>query len=61
MEGVGSNYRTSLLTPLVDRLRIGGTLHVATDIAEYATHTERVVAADAASGGPRAGPARRLN
>lgn len=38
--------RPDVLTPLVDRLRIGGTLHVATDIAEYATHTERVVAAE---------------
>jgi tRNA (guanine-N7-)-methyltransferase len=36
--------RPDVLGPLVDRLRMGGSLHVATDIAEYATHTERVVA-----------------
>ncbi len=36
--------RPDVLGPLVDRLRVGGTLHVATDIAEYAAHTERVVA-----------------
>jgi tRNA (guanine-N7-)-methyltransferase len=36
--------RPAVVPTLVDRLRIGGTLHVATDIAEYAAHTERVVA-----------------
>jgi tRNA (guanine-N7-)-methyltransferase len=36
--------RPSVVPLLVDRLRVGGTLHVATDIADYATHTERVVA-----------------
>ena len=36
--------RPAVVPLLVDRLRMGGTLHVATDIAEYATHTERVVA-----------------
>jgi tRNA (guanine-N7-)-methyltransferase len=36
--------RPAVVPLLVDRLRVGGELHVATDIAEYATHTERVVA-----------------
>ena len=36
--------RPAVLPLLVDRLRLGGTLHVATDIADYARHTERVVA-----------------
>lgn len=36
--------RPDVVTQLTDRLRPGGTLHVATDIAEYARHTERVVA-----------------
>jgi tRNA (guanine-N7-)-methyltransferase len=35
--------RPDVVAQLTDRLRPGGTLHVATDITEYATHTERVV------------------
>jgi tRNA (guanine-N7-)-methyltransferase len=38
--------RMQLIHGQADRLRVGGTLHVATDIAEYATHTERVVAGE---------------
>lgn len=38
--------RPEVVVLLTDRLRPGGTLHVATDIAEYATHTERVVAGE---------------
>lgn len=36
--------RPDVVRALTDRLRVGGTLHVATDIADYARHTERVVA-----------------
>jgi tRNA (guanine-N7-)-methyltransferase len=36
--------RPDVVRALTDRLAIGGTLHVATDIAEYARHTERTVA-----------------
>jgi tRNA (guanine-N7-)-methyltransferase len=38
--------RTDVVTALVDRLAVGGTLHVASDIADYVRHTERVVAAE---------------
>lgn len=38
--------RPDVVAMLVDRLRVGGTLHVATDIAEYAANTERVVAGE---------------
>ena len=36
--------RPAVVPLLVDRLRVGGVLHVATDIADYAAHTQRVVA-----------------
>jgi len=36
--------RPDVVRMLTDRLRVGGTLHVATDIADYARHTERTVA-----------------
>ena len=38
--------RPDVVTQLVDRLRIGGTFHVATDIADYATQTLSVCAAE---------------
>lgn len=38
--------RPDVVTQLVDRLRIGGTFHVATDIADYATQTLAVCAAE---------------
>ncbi len=38
--------RPDVVSLLVDRLRPGGFLHVATDIAEYAAQAERVLAAD---------------
>jgi len=38
--------RPDVVTQLVDRLRIGGTLHVATDIADYAAQTLTVCAAE---------------
>jgi tRNA (guanine-N7-)-methyltransferase len=38
--------RPDVIVALVDRLRIGGTLHVASDIADYVRHTERVVAGE---------------
>lgn len=38
--------RPDVVAMLTDRLRVGGTLHVATDIAEYAANTERVVAGE---------------
>jgi len=38
--------RPDVVAMLTDRLRVGGTLHVATDIVEYATNTERVVAGE---------------
>lgn len=38
--------RPDVLTPLVDRLREGGTLHVATDIADYAAQTLTVCAGE---------------
>ena len=38
--------RPDVVAALTDRLSIGGTLHVATDIAEYARHAESVVAAE---------------
>ncbi|MEZ5272428.1 MAG: hypothetical protein R2694_08995 [Ilumatobacteraceae bacterium] len=38
--------RPDVVTRLVDRLRPGGFLHVATDIAGYAAEAEQVLAAD---------------
>ena len=38
--------RPDVVTRLVDRLRVGGTFHVATDVAEYATQTLAVCAAE---------------
>jgi tRNA (guanine-N7-)-methyltransferase len=38
--------RADVVTQLVDRLRVGGTLHVATDVIEYADHVEAVCAVD---------------
>lgn len=38
--------RRDVVTQLVDRLSIGGTLHVATDIADYAAQTLTVCAAE---------------
>jgi tRNA (guanine-N7-)-methyltransferase len=38
--------RPSVVAALTDRLRVGGTLHVATDIVEYARHTEKVIAGE---------------
>lgn len=38
--------RADVIPQLVDRLRPGGTLHIATDIADYATQAARVCAAD---------------
>jgi tRNA (guanine-N7-)-methyltransferase len=38
--------RPEVVTALVDRLGVGGTLHVASDIADYVRHTERVVAGE---------------
>lgn len=38
--------RPDVVTQLVDRLRVGGTFHVATDIADYATQTLAVCAAE---------------
>ncbi len=38
--------RAQVVAALTDRLRVGGVLHVATDIAEYARHTEKVVATE---------------
>ncbi len=38
--------RPDVVTQFVDRLRIGGTLHVVTDIAEYASQTLAVCAAE---------------
>ncbi len=38
--------RPDVVTQLVDRLRVGGTLHVATDIADYAAQTLTVCAAE---------------
>jgi len=38
--------RPDVMTQLVDRLRVGGTLHVATDIADYAAQTLAVCAAE---------------
>ena len=37
---------TTVVTRLVDRLRPGGCLHLATDIADYSLHMQRVCAAD---------------
>jgi tRNA (guanine-N7-)-methyltransferase len=34
------------VTALVERLAVGGTLHVASDIVDYVRHTERVVAGE---------------
>ncbi|MFM2183187.1 MAG: tRNA ((7)-)-methyltransferase [Actinomycetota bacterium] len=45
--------RHDVLAALVDRLRPGGWLHVATDVADYAQQVERVAAADARLGGGR--------
>lgn len=45
--------RPDVLTALVDRLRHGGWLHVATDVADYAVQVERVAAADARLEGGR--------
>lgn len=36
--------RPEVVTALTDALRVGGLLHIATDVADYARHTERVVA-----------------
>lgn len=38
--------RPDVVTQLVDRLRVGGTFHVATDIVDYATQTLAVCAAE---------------
>jgi tRNA (guanine-N7-)-methyltransferase len=38
--------RPQVVAALTDRLRVGGVLHVATDIAEYARHTEKVIAGE---------------
>ncbi|MEN9644275.1 MAG: tRNA ((7)-)-methyltransferase [Actinomycetota bacterium] len=38
--------RADVVAMLTDRLQVGGTLHVATDIAEYAINTERVTAGE---------------
>ncbi|MBI4932825.1 MAG: tRNA (guanosine(46)-N7)-methyltransferase TrmB [Actinobacteria bacterium] len=38
--------RPQVVAALTDRLRVGGVLHVATDIDEYARHTEKVVAGE---------------
>jgi len=38
--------RPDVVTQLVDRLRVGGTLHVATDIADYAAQTLAVCAGE---------------
>jgi tRNA (guanine-N7-)-methyltransferase len=38
--------RPVVVAALTDRLRVGGMIHVATDIAEYARHTEKVVAGE---------------
>ena len=35
--------RPEVVTALTDALRVGGLLHIATDVADYARHTERVV------------------
>lgn len=45
--------RPEVVAALTDRLRVGGSLHVATDIADYATHTERVVAGEPRLAGGR--------
>lgn len=36
--------RTDVITQIVDRLRIGGLLHIATDIVDYATQSAQVCA-----------------
>jgi tRNA (guanine-N7-)-methyltransferase len=38
--------RANVIPLLVDRLRVGGTLHIATDIADYAAQAAAVCAAD---------------
>lgn len=38
--------RPEVVAQLVDRLRIGGTLHIATDIADYAEQTARLCASE---------------
>lgn len=38
--------RPDVVASVADRLRVGGRLHVATDVVEYARHTEQVVAAE---------------
>jgi tRNA (guanine-N7-)-methyltransferase len=38
--------RPEVVAALTDRLCVGGTLHVASDIADYVRHTERVVAGE---------------
>jgi tRNA (guanine-N7-)-methyltransferase len=38
--------RPDVIAGLTDRLRVGGTLHVASDIIDYVRHTERVVAGE---------------
>jgi tRNA (guanine-N7-)-methyltransferase len=45
--------RADVVPFLVDRLRVGGTLHVASDIADYIRHTERVVTAESRLRGGR--------
>lgn len=38
--------RPEVVAAVTDRLRVGGTLHVATDINDYAAHTQAVVAGE---------------
>lgn len=45
--------RPEVVSSWTDLLRIGGTLHVATDIADYAQHTERTVAGEPRLAGGR--------
>lgn len=45
--------RPEVITDWVDRLRLGGSLHIATDITDYVEHTEVVVAGEPRlAGGP---------
>ena len=43
--------RPQVIMALTDRLRVGGTLHIASDIVDYVRHTQRVVAEDGRLGG----------
>lgn len=45
--------RPDVVAVLVDRLRVGGSLHVATDVGDYAAQVERVAAADGRLDGGR--------